>query len=223
MVPTSRKVALQHGDRHYHGKPCKNCSNILRYSSNGECVECKNARSKKSSPDRSDYFREWRESNRDRANDSARRFRDKHPERVKESRDAWRRNNTQRITEYTRLYYIENRESILAKHRLSNSLNRGYRNNQRAISRINYCAELGDYLDSNKLEIQSIYDEAFLLSKITGIDHHVDHIIPLSSKEPIGVHAPHNLQIVTAKYNKRKASKIDAEEFPEQKQFIASL
>jgi len=40
---------------------------------------------------------------------------------------------------------------------------------------------------------------------MTGIQHHVDHIIPLSKG---GLHHPDNLQILTAEENLKKGAKL---------------
>jgi len=56
-----------------------------------------------------------------------------------------------------------------------------------------------------KLLIQEIYIKCKLISESTGIEHHVDHIIPISKG---GLHHPSNLQILTAFENLSKGAKI---------------
>lgn len=53
--------------------------------------------------------------------------------------------------------------------------------------------------------IYKIYAECQFLTEVTGIQHHVDHIMPLSKG---GLHHPDNLQILTAEENLKKGSKI---------------
>lgn len=58
------------------------------------------------------------------------------------------------------------------------------------------------------VKIQNIYKEASVLTKTTGIQHHVDHIYPLTSKYMCGLHVHTNLQILTATENLSKGNRV---------------
>lgn len=56
--------------------------------------------------------------------------------------------------------------------------------------------------------IAEAYHIAELRTKMTGIAHHVDHIIPLRGKNVSGLHVPLNLQVITFSENQRKTNKF---------------
>jgi 5-methylcytosine-specific restriction endonuclease McrA len=59
--------------------------------------------------------------------------------------------------------------------------------------------------------IARIYDEARCLTEATGIDHHVDHAIPLRGRLVSGLHVHTNLQILTGVENSRKCNHFEIE------------
>jgi len=65
------------------------------------------------------------------------------------------------------------------------------------------------WLNSTHLKaIHEFYRQASELSIATGIQHHVDHIVPLRGKNVSGLHVPWNLQILTASENSAKNNRF---------------
>lgn len=62
---------------------------------------------------------------------------------------------------------------------------------------------------ANLNAIKAIYKQSMQISIETGIEHHVDHIIPLQGKTVSGLHVESNLQIIPAKQNLSKANKLE--------------
>jgi len=65
---------------------------------------------------------------------------------------------------------------------------------------------------ANILRIKNLYAESFAVTKITGVRHHVDHIIPLRGKLVCGLHIQENLRVVPWYVNLQKGSKITGTE-----------
>jgi 5-methylcytosine-specific restriction endonuclease McrA len=127
-----------------------------------------------------------------RAEAHRRKWAKKNPEAKTRWDKKWRDSNPGARLEYNRQYskehYARNPEYYATK-----------TDKRRRSMREWPCSEI------EKLMIKYRYQDARRLSKETGTEHHVDHIIPLAKGGP---HLPWNLQVITKAENLSKGAKI---------------
>lgn len=107
-------------------------------------------------------------------------------------------------------YYEKNREKILIKSRAYASEYK--RKNRARVTALQMEREvlkimaMPKWVDRNA--IVEIYKEARMMTLVTGIAHHVDHIFPLRGNGFVGLHVPWNLRVITAMENFKKGNRL---------------
>ena len=105
--------------------------------------------------------------------------------------------------ERARIWFRENNERVRAMPSRDRALRTMYANNRR-------CRELQQTPPWVLIaDILPFYQEAARLTAETGIQHEVDHVIPLAGKGVHGLHVPWNLEVIPRAINRRKSARID--------------
>lgn len=187
--PKTRAEAKAVGAKYYFtGEPCKHGHIALR-KTKGACVECLKLEWQQGNEKRAEYFREYnrREEVKEKKNDwyldnreaVIERARTRPVEKLRKYRNAWKENNLVQVRASTKSRRRKHRDATPPW-----------------ITR------------EQKSEIRKLYEMAITMTKTTGEQYVVDHIVPLRSPEVCGLHVPWNLRVITQEENLKKSNKL---------------
>ncbi len=145
--------------------------------------------------------------------------------KVKLDRNKWQKENPLKVRANRKNWLIKNvdfNKEIQSKYKkteASKTTMKAYRKNnkhKRAALRAGYRARKLKatplwLTPLHLLEINTVYEKAHTLTRSTGILHHVDHEVPLSSRDVCGLHVPWNLKVITAVENTTKGNRLRKE------------
>lgn len=163
--------------------PCKVCLQSDYYEATRKCVTCSKHNVAK-----------WRQENRDRYLSGAKKYRTENPEAV---------NSAQKYCRELRGKVYQ--ASARAKYANDPTLWLTHSRTRKIRKRTAQPAWI------NAKNLVAIYRQCRKVSQETGILHHVDHVIPLKHNLVCGLHVPWNLQIITAKENRKKWNNFEME------------
>jgi hypothetical protein len=147
----------------------------------------------------------WRDANVERARENYRKFYLKNRDIRLQYSKNWERSNKESRLEYHRKYYWSNTDKVAFKnfrYRRENPEKVAALWMRRYASKLRATPRWADF-DA----IEAIYKEAARISKETGIEHHVDHIVPLQSRLVCGLHWAANLRVIPGSENQSKGNR----------------
>jgi len=130
-------------------------------------------------------------------------------EKAKDYQAKYYEENLEKVKEYQAKYYEENLEKV-KEYRAKYAKNNSGKVNACAMRR--HAAKLQrtpPWLTKKDFaDIAKIYELCAERTRVTGVPHAVDHVIPLRGRNVSGLHIAANLQIITASENCRKHNKF---------------
>lgn len=187
----NRSSALEAGElRYFTGKPCKHGHIAQRFTGNATCVECHRL-----------LHYDKHEENKERNRLHCAKNRER--ERIRAAQ--WYANNRERANAAKKAKYWENAEESRrdGRERYANNPTpskasaRRRKVNKKMRTPI-WHGELDEFAFAEALSLAADRLET------TGIEWHVDHMIPLLAKEASGLHVMDNLQVIPAAMNMEK-------------------
>lgn len=152
-----------------------------------------------------DFFREYRAKNRKSRIEYSKQYRKDH-----KNDEEYRTKQNARTLAWYHANFDRIKDKKYAKDKAWRDKNKHIINSFTAKRRVVKLQRMPKWLTKeNKLQIKAMYALATSLNKSTGIQWHVDHIIPLQGKTVSGLHVPENLQVIQGSLNARKKNKFD--------------
>lgn len=164
---------------YFTGKPCKHGHIAERFKSTRTCVECNRLRAAKK------YHED--------------------PEASKQKLYAWRDKNPDKSAETQRRYFERNGDAVRERDRVRYAEDPAKMKAAVAAREAAKLRATPAWADMHK--IRAVYEEADKLTSETGIQHHVDHIVPLRSDLVCGLHVHWNLRAIPASDNCSKGNR----------------
>lgn len=179
----------------------------------GQCKVCVNARKlawKHGDSNQLEKEKEYYRKNSDKIKARASKWVEENSERAKERRKQYYAKNRESAILAKKQYYENNKETIAVKVRQYYLKTKAARVECAARHRANKRKATPSWLSSqHKSEIAELFSVCEIFRLYTGLDYHVDHIVPLKGKNVCGLHVPWNLQVLEASRNRRKSNKFE--------------
>ena len=174
--------AVQLGlSRYFTGKPCKHGHTAERWVHRSECIACSITRAKT-----------YNQKHKNKTKARSRKFYDKNKELCKLRTVEWQKKNKERHAEKCRRWKQKNKPHLAFK----------------AMQRRKYAKiATPSWADMDSIKLK--YIEAHRMGLLSGVPHHVDHIVPLQGKNVCGLHSPNNLRAIPASDNLRKQNRFE--------------
>jgi flagellum-specific peptidoglycan hydrolase FlgJ len=204
-------------------KPCSCCKQELPTTEFGPCKNTKSGLSSWCRPCTRERARQRYLKNPKKQHEATKRWAARNPEKVAQHWRTSRQRRKAAISEYRKLPHV--REAARRQHRAYVQKHpekiRQYQRNWYAKNSHVYIllanlrrkivrSQQAWLTPENKSQIADIYRKCREITKQTGIDHEVDHVMPLNGVDSCGLHVPWNLRIVTRAMNRSKGNRIEA-------------
>jgi 5-methylcytosine-specific restriction endonuclease McrA len=192
-LPKTRAEAKAVGAKYYFtGVPCKH-GHIAARKTKGACVDCLKIEWEQGSITRAEYFKQYNKS--DAGGEAKQRYYEK---------------NRAQVIARAQARPVAEKQAYKSKYKQGNP---DLYKTLTSFRRRRFRDATPPWLTrKQKSEIRQLYQIAITMSKTTGEQYVVDHIVPLQSHEVCGLHVPWNLRVITQEENLKKSNKLVAPE-----------
>lgn len=134
-------------------------------------------------------------------------YRQENHERLDRLTKEWVKDNIEHVRSRRKQHYLSNKDRLRAQGKQHYIENKSTYLHYSKLRKLAQKKRTPPWLTKeHKQEILSFYKTAKELQTITGVDYHVDHIVPLCGKTVCGLHVPWNLQVIEGSINLSKSN-----------------
>jgi len=188
-LPKTRQEAKATGAKYYFtGEPCKH-GHVAPRKTKGACVECIKIEWQQAAEKRADYFRDYNKR-----------------EDVKDRKNEWYEANKEQVIQAAATRPLEVKRIYQKAWKERNTV--WVRADTKARRRKHRLATPKWLTQAQKGQIRELYKIAITMTKTTGEQYVVDHIVPLRSEFVCGLHVPWNLRVIPRQENLLKSNKL---------------
>ena len=188
-LPKTRQEAKATGAKYYFtGEPCKH-GHIAPRKTKGACAECIKIEWQQAAEKRADYFREYNKR-----------------EDVKDRKNEWYEANREQVIQEAATRPLQVKRVYQKAWKERNTV--WVRADTKARRRKHRLATPKWLTQAQKGQIRELYKIAITMTKTTGEQYVVDHIVPLRSEFVCGLHVPWNLRVIPRQENLLKSNKL---------------
>lgn len=174
-----------------HCKACQAISNKASYAANREAMVLRS--------------QAYRLANADKVKESTIRWRKENAVEYAAMKKAWRAANKEKVIAQRSANHFANRDRELARNSAWKKDNKPKVQASIAKRTASKLSATPTWADTELIE--AFYRRSDAESALTGIQHHVDHIVPLQGKTVCGLHNEFNLQVLPGSVNQSKSNR----------------
>ena len=133
----------------------------------------------------------------------------KNPESIKEAKERYKKANKEKIKKSNAEYRAKNRHELKQRHKKWHDEHPGHKAFSTARRRATMKKSIPAWFaEFDEMAFREAYSLALQRQAETGIEWHVDHMVPLRAKNACGLHCADNLQVIPGAMNLEKNNKM---------------